>query len=196
MIVAVGQCFFVDKVGRRTLFLISTAGMMGAFIVQTICSARFKVAATDAAANSVVAFIFIYYVFYNIAFSGLLVGYSVEILPYNIRAKGMTIMFLCVDLALFFNNYVNPVALKAIEWKYYIVYCCWLAFELFIVWKFYIETRNTPLEEICKYFDGDQAVLGGAVATEKGKILAAEMGGLGTVNMTEKDGMAVEHREL
>ncbi|KAI4850309.1 MFS sugar transporter-like protein [Aureobasidium sp. EXF-8846] len=196
MIVAVGQCFFVDKIGRRTLFLISTAGMMGSFIVQTICSARFKVDATDAAANSVVAFIFIYYVFYNIAFSGLLVGYSVEILPYNIRAKGMTIMFLCVDLALFFNNYVNPVALKAIEWKYYIVYCCWLGFELFVVWKYYIETRNTPLEEICKYFDGDNAIVGGAVATEKSKVLAAEMGGLGTVNMTEKDGMAVEHREL
>ncbi|CAD0039118.1 unnamed protein product [Aureobasidium pullulans] len=181
-IVAVGQCFFVDRIGRRTLFLISTAGMMMAFIVQTICSARFVVDGTDAAANSVVAFIFIYYVFYNIAFSGLLVGYSVEILPYNIRAKGMTLMFLCVDLALFFNQYVNPVALKHIHWKYYIVYCVWLGFELFI--------------EIAKYFDGEDAVVGGAVATEKSKALAAEMGGLGTVNMTEKDGLAVEHREL
>ncbi|CAD0037344.1 unnamed protein product [Aureobasidium pullulans] len=181
-IVAVGQCFFVDRIGRRTLFLISTAGMMMAFIVQTICSARFVVDGTDAAANSVVAFIFIYYVFYNIAFSGLLVGYSVEILPYNIRAKGMTLMFLCVDLALFFNQYVNPVALKHIHWKYYIVYCVWLGFELFI--------------EIAKYFDGEDAVVGGAVATEKSKALAAEIGGLGTVNMTEKDGMAVEHREL
>ncbi|CAD0084194.1 unnamed protein product [Aureobasidium vineae] len=155
-IVAVGQCFFVDK---------------------TICSARFKIAGGEASANSVVAFIFIYYVFYNIAFSGLLVGYSVEILPYNIRAKGMTLMFLCVDLALFFNQYVNPVALKHIQWKYYIVYCVWLGFELFI--------------EIAKYFDGEDAVVGGAAATEKGKVLAAEMGGLG-----EKDGMTIEHREL
>jgi len=31
--------------------------------------------------------IFVYYMFYNIAFAGLLVGYSVEILPFNIRAK-------------------------------------------------------------------------------------------------------------
>jgi hypothetical protein len=31
--------------------------------------------------------IFIYYLFYNIAWSGLLVGYTVEILPYSIRAK-------------------------------------------------------------------------------------------------------------
>jgi hypothetical protein len=30
-------------------------------------------------------------------------------------------MFLFVNLALFFNNYVNPVALEDISWKYYIV---------------------------------------------------------------------------
>ena len=63
------------------------------------------------------------------------------------------------------------------------------------MWKYYIETRNTPLEEICKYFDGDSAVLGGAVATEKGRVLAAEMGGLDTTVAAEKD-VTVEHREL
>ena len=48
----------------------------------------------------------------------------------------------------FFNQYVNPIALDAIGWKYYIVYCVWLAVELAVVWFFYIETRNTPLEEV------------------------------------------------
>ena len=31
-------------------------------------------------------------------------------------------MFLAVDLALFFNSYVNPIALEALGWKYYSVY--------------------------------------------------------------------------
>jgi hypothetical protein len=70
-------------------------------------------------------------------------------------------MFLAIDLALFFNSYVNPIALLAIGWKYYIVYVCWLAFEFSVVWKFYIETRNTPLEEIVRHFDGEGAILGG-----------------------------------
>ena len=48
--------------------------------------------------------IYIYYFWYNIAWSGMLVGYTVEILPYNIRAKGLTVMFLMVDIALFFNQ--------------------------------------------------------------------------------------------
>lgn len=87
----------------------------------------------------------------------------------------MTIMFLAVDLALFFNSYVNPIALAAIEWKYYIVYTIWLAFETMVVWKFYIETRNTPLEEIAKHFDGEGALVGGEVANEKSRQLASEL---------------------
>lgn len=46
----------------------------------------------------------------------------------------MAVMFLFVNLALFFNNYVNPVALADISWKYYIVYCCWLFVELVVVY--------------------------------------------------------------
>lgn len=155
IIVATGQCFVVDKVGRRPLFLIATTGMLATFIVWTICSARYAINGDSGAGSAVVAMIFIYYVFYNMAWSGLLVGYSAEILPYSLRAKGMTAMFLMVDIALFFNQYVNPIALKHIAWKYYIVYDVWIAVELVVVYFFYIETRYTPLEEIAKHFDGE-----------------------------------------
>ncbi|KAE8150902.1 general substrate transporter [Aspergillus avenaceus] len=175
LIVALGMCFFVDKIGRRKLFLTSTAGMLVAFIVWTICSAQYDLTNAHAAANAVVAMIYIYYVFYNIAWSGLLVGYTVEILPYSIRAKGMTMVWLCIDAALFFNQYINPIALDNIGWKYYIFYCVWLGFELIVVWFFYIETRNTPLEEIARYFDGDAAIVGGAAATEKARELATTL---------------------
>ncbi|WPH03829.1 Hypothetical protein R9X50_00671200 [Acrodontium crateriforme] len=198
LIVAVGQCFVVDRIGRRPLFLISTTGMLGTWIVWTICSAEYAKHKNVAAAHAVIAMIYIYYCFYNLAYSGMLVGYSAEILPYNIRAKGLTIMFLMVDIALFFNQYVNPIALKHLDWKYYIVYCAWLGVELAVVYFFYIETRYTPLEEIAKHFDGDVALVGGAAATHKAQILAAEMGGFdGTdhPDRREKD-LEVEQREI
>ncbi|GMF89408.1 unnamed protein product [Aspergillus oryzae] len=173
MIVALTMCFFVDKIGRRKLFLVSTAGMLVAFIVWTICSARYDISKAPGAANAVVAMIYIYYVFYNIAWSGLLVGYTVEILPY-----------------IFFNQYINPIALDNIGWKYYIFYCVWLGFELVVVWFFYIETRNTPLEEIARYFDGETAMVGGAAATEKARELAdtLHVEEVVTTSDTRKDG--------
>ncbi|KAK5129161.1 hypothetical protein LTR08_003802 [Meristemomyces frigidus] len=195
-IVAVAQCFVVDLFGRRTLFLVSTSGMLCAFIIWTACAGTFAKTADAAAGHTVIAMIFIYYVFYNMAWSGMLVGYGAEILPYHIRAKGLTVMFLMVDIALFFNQYVNPIALNHLAWKYYIVYCAWLAAELIVIYFLFVETRYTPLEEIAKHFDGEDALLGGAVATEKGQVLAAEMGGLDTVDLGEKRGADIDHREL
>lgn len=41
-----------------------------------------------------------------------------------------------------FNQFVNPWALEAISWKYYIVYCGWLVFELVFVLFFIVETKG------------------------------------------------------
>jgi sugar porter (SP) family MFS transporter len=146
LITAVAACFFVDKVGRRKLFLGATIGMLVVFAVSTVAYSQAQMYGNQVAGRAMIAFIYFYYLAYNSAWSGLLVGYTVEILPYNIRAKGMTVMFLSVDLALWFNQYVNPIALDNIGWKYYIVYTVWLVVEVVVVYFFYIETRNTPLE--------------------------------------------------
>ena len=57
---------------------------------------------------------------HSLAITPLLVSYSVEILPYNIRAKGFTVMNAVVNVALVFNQYVNPIALDDLGWKYYV----------------------------------------------------------------------------
>ena len=43
-----------------------------------------------------------------------------EILPYSLRAKGLTAFNFVVSLALIFNQYVNPIALERLAWKYYV----------------------------------------------------------------------------
>lgn len=177
VISATGICFFVEKIGRRPLFLSSCILMLTWFICTTIALARYPQGPNgedDNAARAVIVFIFLYFISYNIGFSGMLVSYSSEILPYRLRAKGLTLMFFCVDLSLWFNQYVNPIALRDIGWKYYIVYCVWLLFELFVVWKYYIETKETPLEEIVKYFDGENAIIGGAAGTVKTRLIVGQ----------------------
>ena len=85
-------------------------------------------------------------------------GYTTEILPYGLRAKGFTWLNFCVTAALFFNQFVNGIALDALAWKYYICYCVFLAFEIGVIYFCIVETRYTPMEEIAKFFDGDDAV--------------------------------------
>lgn len=72
----------------------------------------------------------------------------------------MAICNLCNGLALMFNSFVNPIALEAIAWKYYIVYIVILFFITMIVYLFYAETKGYTLEEIADVFEGPAIVAG------------------------------------
>ena len=61
IIVAVGMCFFVDKIGRRPLFLIATGGMFFTFVVWTTCAGEYATNNIYGAGNMVVACVYIYY---------------------------------------------------------------------------------------------------------------------------------------
>jgi len=157
-IMALVGSFLCDRLGRRVLFITSTAGMMFFFMLQTICSAQYALHGNKAAGNSVVAFIFLFGAAYSIAYSPLIVTYTVEILPYQLRAKGFSVFAFAVTLSLIFNQYVNPIALLKLGWKYYIVFVVWDLFELIFVYFFIIETRNRTLEETAALFDGKDHV--------------------------------------
>jgi hypothetical protein len=71
------------------------------------------------------------------------------------------IMQLCVSASLVFNQYVNPIALEALNWRYYIVYTVWIGFEFVYLYFTIVETKGKnghplPLEEISALFDGDE----------------------------------------
>ncbi|KAI0738927.1 hexose transporter [Daedaleopsis nitida] len=147
--------FQAERLGRRFLFLTSAVGMTLFFTLQTICSARYAISQSDAAAHAVIAFVFLYYAAYDIAFTPLLVSYTLEIFPYSLRAKGFNVLNFSISVALIFNQYVNPIALGKLGWKYYIVYCCWLVFETAFLYFFIIETKGRTLEETAALFDGE-----------------------------------------
>lgn len=98
---------------------------------------------------------------YSIAWSGLLVAYAIEILPYRLRAKGLMVLNISIQAALTLNNYANPVAFAAFGergyWKLYLIYTCWIFLELCFVYFMYVETRGPTLEELAKVIDGNDA---------------------------------------
>ncbi|OSC96750.1 general substrate transporter [Trametes coccinea BRFM310] len=148
-IIAIVAGLLCDKIGRRPLFIASTIGMFVFWVLQTACFALYSEKGNITAAHTFIAMI------YDIAFTPLIVSYTVEILPFPLRAKGFTIFNFALSLSLIFNQYVNPIALQALGWKYYIVYVCWLAFEVCFIFRYLIETKNRTLEETAALFDGE-----------------------------------------
>ncbi|KXJ90092.1 lactose permease [Microdochium bolleyi] len=144
----------VDRVGRRTLFLVATSGMLVSYMIWTGLSAYFVDSKDAGAGRAVVAFIFIFYFFYDIAWTPMLQAYPVEIYPYTLRSRGLTVTMMMSTLGLIVGNQVNPIAMKAIAWKYYIVFCCILACLLVVIYFLFPETRGHSLEEIREIFEG------------------------------------------
>jgi sugar porter (SP) family MFS transporter len=150
---------FMELAGRRRLFLFGVSGMLVSYIIWTILSAlnQERNFQDKGLANGVVVMIFLYQLFYNAGLNGPPWVYVTEVLPTHLRAKGTNIMQFAATCALIFNGYANPVAINAITWKYYIVYCCVLAVELALVYFFFPETKGRSLEEVAIIFDGEQA---------------------------------------
>jgi len=125
------------------LLQISTTSTLLAFAGFTIASARFAIAGGDAVSRATVAMICLYPLAFNPAFIALtyceylspaqvasvqtdysLLGRAVPI-PCPYKACGRSVGF--------FNQFVNPIGLKNLGWKYYISHCVWIAVEILIV---------------------------------------------------------------
>ncbi|KAL1604948.1 hypothetical protein SLS60_004489 [Paraconiothyrium brasiliense] len=159
LIVSVSCSLLVDRVGRRPLFIIATASMCACFIIWTVASSLQEEKHSITAGRAVIAFIWVFQFCYSVAWTGLLVAYTVEILPFRIRAKGLMIMNVFIQVALTINQYVNPLGFEHLKpaWKLYTIYAVWIFLELIFVCFMYIETRGPTLEEIAKIIDGDEA---------------------------------------
>lgn len=100
-----------EVVGRRPLFLSSFAGMLVCYIIWTALSAVNQETGfvNGGLGKGVLAMIFLYYLSYGIALNGVPILYWTEILPYQLRAKGMNITGIVTTLVLIYNNFVNPI---------------------------------------------------------------------------------------
>jgi hypothetical protein len=117
------------------------------FSAWTAASANYAQTEDDNAAVGVVAIIFIYYGFYNLMMP-LTYVYVTEIFPFTIRSNGVATVQLFSRLASAFNQFVNPIGLAALVWKYYLFYIAILASETTIIFFLFPETKGPSLEEL------------------------------------------------
>lgn len=169
-ITAIISAFLTARLKRRMQFLISVCGMFVVFAIQTLCAGLFNERHNLQAGKVVIPMLFFFYMFYNLAFNALLYSYPVEFLPYPIRAKGMSVLMFFGKGSTFINAFVNPIGLKALGWKYYIVYVVWLGFEVCCVYLLIVETKGPSLEAIAEKFDGKNPVILNEESEETGTV--------------------------
>lgn len=141
LIISLGMAMMVDKFGRRPTFMAATGGMMLTLGFWTLSTGLYEDHGREGARYAMILFIWVFGIFYSMAWSGLLIGYAIEILPYTLRAKGLMIMNFCVQIALTLNTYANPVAFEYFDphtWKLYLIYTVslnyYLPFILFFIY--------------------------------------------------------------
>ncbi|KAH8549474.1 general substrate transporter [Umbelopsis sp. PMI_123] len=149
--------FFIDRFGRRPMFFMGLSGMFCAFLILTILTAINQNTnyANPAVGQASVAMIFLFGAFYKMP-GPMCPSYVAEVSPYDLRAKAFVVNGFADAAANVFNGFANPVALAAIKWKYYIVWCCLLITNMLLVYFFYPETKGLSLEEVSTKFDKDE----------------------------------------
>ncbi|RDW66005.1 lactose permease [Coleophoma cylindrospora] len=161
LISSVIGAFIADRIGRRKLWMSSFIGMIIIAVPFISLSAVYLEKAEQRTAYGVIICLFLYDIAYNVACNPLLYSYPTEIMPFFMRSKGLAIKNMVGQVALIINMYVNPIALSAIGYHYYIVFlalnCLWLA----LIWVFFPETKGYTLEELAGLFENNDMVIEG-----------------------------------
>ncbi|RPA97988.1 general substrate transporter [Choiromyces venosus 120613-1] len=161
------MALIVRRFKRRSMYLLCISGIFCVYIALTVSSAQYALTGSKAAGIVTMTAIFCYSPFYNMGFNALTYTYLIEIFPYTIRSKGITMQQWWGRAATFINTFVNPIGLDNIGWKYYIWYCVWIVFEGFIIFLIFPETSGRTLEELAFLFEGEDAKNEAAARTEK-----------------------------
>lgn len=100
--------------------------MVVSFVSWTICGAIYENSNMTNAASGYaqLVFIWLFGIFYDIGFSGLLIAYALEVLPFKLRAKGMMIMNITVQAILALSNQTNKIAWNKFpkHWNFMLFY--------------------------------------------------------------------------
>jgi MFS family permease len=166
----------VDRIGRRPLLLFSNIGCCLVWLAMTVSTAIYQMSiptdpalapdakyGTDSVAGVVcLVFIFIFGAVYSIGFTPLQALYPVEVLSFEMRAKGMGFSGMAVaagktpttlttfperkvlidKTAGLLNQFAWPVSMDKIGWRTYIIFTIWCGIQSLIIFFWIPETKN------------------------------------------------------
>ncbi|KAL3423637.1 lactose permease [Phlyctema vagabunda] len=149
---AIGCCF-VDKIGRRPMLIWVNIGCCICWIGVSVATSIQHRTGSNASSIATVAMIYIFQAVYSFGWTPLQALLPVEVLSFEMRAKGMAFSSLFTAVGTLVNQFGFPVSLDNIKWKTYLVFTVWCAVQAVILYFLVPETKNRTLEELDDIFN-------------------------------------------
>ncbi|KAJ5469296.1 Sugar transporter STL1 [Penicillium diatomitis] len=136
--------FFIEKIGRRKLFIGGMGGQMVSMVIVFAC----LIPDETGPAKGAVFGLFLYMAFFGAAMLPLPWLYPAELSPTRTRAKANAVSTCSNWLFNFTVVMITPVMVASIGWGTYLFFAAMNAIFIPIMYSFYPETAGRSLEEI------------------------------------------------
>ncbi|GJC85989.1 quinate permease [Colletotrichum liriopes] len=170
--------FFVDRIGRKKILIISSSLLSVCYLIITILAALYPAKpgfpTNEAAQRGLIACIFAVSANYSALLGPMTWIIPPEVFTTELRAKANAIVQVIHYSISLIITQCSPIALAAVGWKYYILFVLTNAVCAVIFAFFYPETRGKSLEEIDEIF-GDVKIVHNVDLAEKAGIQQVEI---------------------
>lgn len=144
LISTIAALFVIDRLGRKSLLMISSAGMG---ISLTLLGLLFG--ASGSALTLIGGLILAYVACFAVGMGPTVWVLISELFPTRIRGRAMSLATIslwiaCLGITLTFLSLVRAISISGTFW----IYAVMCAFTFFFVWRFAVETKAKTLEEI------------------------------------------------
>ncbi|THX09686.1 general substrate transporter [Aureobasidium pullulans] len=150
---------FVERLGRRSLMMISTFLQLVAFLCISILLKYAMANGSTECAKSAIFFFF----FYNIAFAVGMLGvpwlYPTEINSLPMRTKGAAVATATNWITNFVIVEITPIGFQNLGWKFWPIWVVTNALFLPIIYLLFPETSSRTLEDLDAYFRSDPSLI-------------------------------------
>ena len=108
-VLAIFGASLVDRVGRRPLLLFTNAGCCIVWLGITIATSTYANSQSAASAKATVGLIYVFGMVFSVGFTPLQALYPVEVLSFEMRAKGMAFSNLAVNAGKLFSSTIRMI---------------------------------------------------------------------------------------
>ncbi|KAK3645084.1 hypothetical protein LTR56_002698 [Elasticomyces elasticus] len=179
LVVSIAGTFLADRLGRKLLAIVSTAGCMVFLFIIGALTKYYGESTNTTAIYANVAMMFLAQGSYSFGWTPLAVMYPPEVLNYSIRSIGMSWFISWQNLVLLVPIFVFPIAIARIGWIIYMLNGGFNVVVLVVIAWYWVETKNLSLEEVSGLFESHTA--------------AALVGIDATIQQADAEGVKVMH---